>query len=94
MNLKDKAREILDNNEICIGREVVNDNVSSVVGAMIEFAKLACEEQKKICFRKIQGREYSIDYNIFDESGCSYLTKEDQEDLNDSILNSPTVKFE
>jgi hypothetical protein len=110
MNWKEKAQEILKD-ETCeeldkfldkwrdpeTGEEFIR---TYIVDAMVRFAKLACEEQKKICADNSlvlgenetdEGEEsFTSDYFI---NNSLYGTDRYSVDK-ESILNSPIVKFE
>ena len=86
INWKEKADEIIE--------EVLSKNSKEesydIVDAMIDFAKLACEEQKKIC-----AKNALIDEEAYEHDDEGFLVEENSIDIDrDSILNSPTVNFD
>lgn len=80
MNWKEKAEELLRFVEYSAKN---TDGKYSHFDAMIEFAKLACEEQKKICSQYAE-----IHYELVTDCADAPFV-----DTN-SILNAPTVKFD
>ena len=85
INWKEKAKEVLDNEDLLgflgDGLEDIHFH-NEIILAMIEFAKLACEEQKKICADEAIA-------NIQLSGGYETIAEVDE----DSILNAPLVNF-
>lgn len=90
MNLKDKAKEIFQDKfkiELEPKEGEITLNFEYIYEAAVEFAKIACEEQKKICAENAE---------LIGEEPCifSHCECKDYSIDKDSILNSPTVKFD
>lgn len=91
INWKEKTEELLKSKNIDSGTKhhAYEYLYKSMSECMIDFAKLACEEQKKICAsesvssEQIYNAEIDLDEHP-DEEWCNKL----------SILQAPTVKFE
>lgn len=103
MNLKDKADSILSGHVSSEDGiiELYTDSRVDALAAMIEFAKLACEEQKKLCAisaNLLIGDEcdegaYVIATEVADVA--KHYGDSTQIEINyASILNAPTVKFD
>jgi hypothetical protein len=91
MDWIEKANKILEN-EGCEELEIFFNKYTDpitkekfiknyVIDAMIEFAKLACEQQKKLC-----AENATIDWEFDEYEEYPYIDK-------DSILDTPIVKF-
>lgn len=97
---EEKAKYILQKEQLEFNAGIEGE----IIDFAIEFAKLACEEQKKICTENVIMLTYQEDkdgirirkavntvtpYKLRNEYGRKYYI-----DINkDSILNAPTVKF-
>jgi len=91
MNWKDKAEEILKYHYFDS-----KEDLKWGIPALIEFAKLVCKEQKKICSENAEMNYAAYECEIPDdvddyvggsEYGYNFISK-------NSIINSPTVNFD
>ena len=100
MNWKEKANNVLDNHlkkweEFLDQEGRLNDEW--IIDAMLDFAKLACEEQKKICADNatIQKR-FEFEGEVIEEDTEIYMSQNSGEIYfnTNNILDAPTVNFE
>ena len=97
ITMKEKAKKIINDSGYFTESMLKDELKKNVLNIMIEFAKLACEEQKKICTKYTEFTVYSQQINQVIENTNHFR---DDVSLNtfdvneDSILNSPTVKFD
>ena len=100
INWRDIAEQVFELEGIEQNRGVVNENACFVIDAMIEFAKLACEAQKKICAEHGTLLIYDYDENGNPEIILTMMRKVNLERNTyiavdpQSIRNTPTVKFD
>ena len=101
INWKEKANEILHKN-VSIEDETIDlydESILDVMTAMIEFAKLACIEQKKLCAENATVEV--IDHEELFVSSLPGYERDGKEVIlpiygtdTDSILDSPIVNFD
>lgn len=97
MNWKEKIKEIAQHNSIDFDSFTIKGedyglkhDANNLLVSMIEFAKLACEEQKKICYEHAEIDEDSLDYADDELNVCPNSIDISKS----SILNAPTVNFD
>lgn len=103
MNWREKAKDVL------VSKLINSDtsprqkrflkliNRDREIDAMIEFAKIVCEKQKRICYESAAIEKEVVRNNIHASRKCSRFTDERTViyDIDEySIINAPTVSFD